>query len=177
MCEEPCEDTAGQALAVHGCGNRRRNRRLTSRPPLFTPDAEFRGNYSGTLNATGGTLTGTQVWTRASGGGGVTRACTGALLEIKCPVITWSRRAGLIRFRTPAAATARELHKTFSGQIGLIMMSQAADTRRSSCVRPVLGGWCGAFFCAHPVRGKGRGAEYETYAYVDRSIDFRLGLA
>ena len=29
---------------------------------LFTRDAEFHGNYAGTLSATDGTLTGTQVW-------------------------------------------------------------------------------------------------------------------
>ena len=33
------------------------------------------------------------------------------------------------------------------------------------------------FFFAHPGRGKGRGVENETSANVDRSIDFRVGLA
>jgi hypothetical protein len=49
---------------------------------VFTFDAEFRGNYTVTFSATGGTLTGTQVWTRESGGDG-TRTCTGAVFEIK----------------------------------------------------------------------------------------------
>jgi hypothetical protein len=78
--------TPQEALAVHGCGNRGQRRRLTSRLGQATPCSrltpEFRGNYTGTLNATGGTLTGAQVWTRASGGG-FARACTGALFEIK----------------------------------------------------------------------------------------------
>jgi hypothetical protein len=43
---------------------------------IFTRDAEFHGSYSGTLTATGGTLTGTQVWTRATSGESVTRTCT-----------------------------------------------------------------------------------------------------
>jgi hypothetical protein len=47
----------------------------------FTRDAEFRGNYTATLSGTGGTLTGTHVWARASGGD-VTRTYTGNV-EIK----------------------------------------------------------------------------------------------
>jgi hypothetical protein len=49
---------------------------------VYTSDAEFRGNYTATLSATGGTLAGTQVWTRTSGGE-VTRTCTGNVAEIK----------------------------------------------------------------------------------------------
>jgi hypothetical protein len=52
---------------------------------ISTRDAEFHGNYSGTLTATGGTLTGTQVWTQATGGESVTRTCTGIVFEVEPP--------------------------------------------------------------------------------------------
>ena len=51
---------------------------------VSTRDATFHGDYTGTLNATGGTLTGTQVWTRAAGGG-ATRTCKGNVLKVGPP--------------------------------------------------------------------------------------------
>jgi hypothetical protein len=39
-----------------------------------------RGDYSGTLTATGGTLTGTQTWTAPNQDGSLARACTAALV-------------------------------------------------------------------------------------------------
>jgi hypothetical protein len=51
---------------------------------VFTHDASFQGEYTGMINATGGTLTGTQVWTR-SAGGVVTRTCKGNVYEVKAP--------------------------------------------------------------------------------------------
>jgi hypothetical protein len=52
---------------------------------VYTRDAELHANYTGTLSAAGGTLTGTQVWTRSTGGGGVTRTCTGTVFEVGLP--------------------------------------------------------------------------------------------
>jgi hypothetical protein len=52
---------------------------------VYTRDAEFHGHYTGTLNATGGTLTGTQVWTRVPAGGDVTRICTGIIFDVASP--------------------------------------------------------------------------------------------
>jgi hypothetical protein len=44
--------------------------------------ASFKGTYNGTLAATGGTLTGTEEWTRTpADGGNVTRACYGAYVK------------------------------------------------------------------------------------------------
>jgi len=43
----------------------------------------IRGDYSGTLNATGGTLTGTQVLTREITGDGVTRTCKGTVVQVE----------------------------------------------------------------------------------------------
>jgi hypothetical protein len=45
---------------------------------VLTRDAIIRGDYIGTLEAGGGTLNGTQVWTPATAGG-VTRTCKGTL--------------------------------------------------------------------------------------------------
>ena len=52
---------------------------------LWTRHEQLRANYTLTLNATGGTLTGTQVWTRATGGESVTRTCTGIVFEVEPP--------------------------------------------------------------------------------------------
>jgi hypothetical protein len=52
---------------------------------LFTRDTQLRANYTLTLSAAGGTLTGTQVWTRATGGDSVTRTCTGSFFEVRLP--------------------------------------------------------------------------------------------
>lgn len=42
----------------------------------------FKGSYSGTLAATGGTLTGTEEWTRSpADGGNATRTCYGAYVK------------------------------------------------------------------------------------------------
>ncbi|MGB6537056.1 MAG: hypothetical protein WBF58_13955 [Xanthobacteraceae bacterium] len=44
--------------------------------------ASFKGTYNGTLNATGGTITGTEAWTRSPAhGGSVSRACYGAYVR------------------------------------------------------------------------------------------------
>jgi hypothetical protein len=44
--------------------------------------ASFKGTYSGTLNATGGTMTGTESWTRSpANGGSVSRTCYGAYVR------------------------------------------------------------------------------------------------
>jgi hypothetical protein len=45
--------------------------------------AVMRANYTVTFSAAGGTLTGTQVWTRATGGDSVTRTCTGTVFEVE----------------------------------------------------------------------------------------------
>jgi hypothetical protein len=48
--------------------------------------ASFKGTYNGTLNATGGTITGTQAWTRSpANGGNVSRACYGAYVRGPTP--------------------------------------------------------------------------------------------
>jgi hypothetical protein len=51
---------------------------------LFKGDSELRADYNGTLNAAGGTLTGTQIWTRPSGGR-VERTCAGVVSEVQTP--------------------------------------------------------------------------------------------
>ncbi len=44
--------------------------------------ASVKGTFSGTLAATGGTLTGTEVWTRSpANGGNASRACYGAYVK------------------------------------------------------------------------------------------------
>jgi hypothetical protein len=48
---------------------------------VFTRDATFQVNYIGTLDATGGTLTGTQVWAGATGG--ATRTCNGTFVKVR----------------------------------------------------------------------------------------------
>jgi hypothetical protein len=52
---------------------------------VYMGKVELRANYKVTLGAAGGTLTGTQVWTRSTGGDGVTRTCTGAVFEVGLP--------------------------------------------------------------------------------------------
>jgi hypothetical protein len=53
---------------------------------IFIRDAEvFHGEYNGTLNGAGGTLTGTQVLTRPTDRGSVTRTCTGTVFEVGSP--------------------------------------------------------------------------------------------
>jgi hypothetical protein len=52
---------------------------------VYTRDYTVRGDYSGTLNATGGTLTGTQVLTREITGDGATRICKGTFLQVELP--------------------------------------------------------------------------------------------
>jgi len=43
----------------------------------------FKGTYNGTLNAIGGTLTGTEAWTRTpANGGNASRACFGAFVKL-----------------------------------------------------------------------------------------------
>lgn len=46
----------------------------------------FKGTYNGTLNATGGTITGTQAWKRSqANGGNVLRTCYGAYVTAPTP--------------------------------------------------------------------------------------------
>jgi hypothetical protein len=52
---------------------------------VWTHRELLRANYTLTLSATGGTLTGTQVWTRDTGGESVTRTCTGIVSELEPP--------------------------------------------------------------------------------------------
>lgn len=52
---------------------------------LFTHGAQLHADYTLTLSAAGGALTGTQVWTRATGGDSLTRACTGTVFEVGLP--------------------------------------------------------------------------------------------
>lgn len=48
--------------------------------------ASFKGTYNGTLSATGGTITGTQEWTRSAAfGGNVSRPCYGAYVRAPKP--------------------------------------------------------------------------------------------
>jgi hypothetical protein len=51
---------------------------------VFMPNGTLRVNYTGTLSAAGGTLTGTQVWTR-TGGEIDTRSCEGAFIAANQP--------------------------------------------------------------------------------------------
>jgi hypothetical protein len=48
---------------------------------VFTRDATIHVDYTGTLDATGGTLTGTQVWTGATAG--ATRTCNGTFVKVR----------------------------------------------------------------------------------------------
>jgi hypothetical protein len=52
---------------------------------FYTRDDSLRADYSGTLNDTGGTLTGTQVFTREITGDGGTRTCKGTFLKVELP--------------------------------------------------------------------------------------------
>ena len=52
---------------------------------ISSPKGELRANYTVTLSAVGGTLTGTQVLTRATGGDSVTRTCKGTVFEVELP--------------------------------------------------------------------------------------------
>jgi len=48
--------------------------------------ASFKGTYDGTITGSGGTLTGTQVWTRSpTNGGNASRACYGAYVKGPMP--------------------------------------------------------------------------------------------
>jgi hypothetical protein len=48
--------------------------------------ADFKGTYSGTLSASGGTITGTETWTMSpANGGNVSRACYGAYVKGPTP--------------------------------------------------------------------------------------------
>ena len=49
-------------------------------------DGGFKGNYSGMLATTGGTLTGTEAWTRSfANGGNASRMCYGAFVKAPTP--------------------------------------------------------------------------------------------
>jgi hypothetical protein len=54
---------------------------------VFMHDVSARVDYTGMLDATGGTLTGTQVWTRAAAGDGATttRTCTATFARVGSP--------------------------------------------------------------------------------------------
>jgi hypothetical protein len=68
-------------------------------------------------------------------------------------------------------------YKTFSGQIAPHHDVSAIWHMTLKQYEAGTGRLMRRIFCAHPVRAKSGGAEYDTYAYVDRSFDFRLGLA
>jgi hypothetical protein len=51
---------------------------------VFISDARAQVDYTGTLDDAGGTLKGTQVWTRASASG-PTRACNGTFVKVGSP--------------------------------------------------------------------------------------------
>jgi hypothetical protein len=50
----------------------------------YMRDDTLHADYSGTISATGGTLTGTEVWTRATGED-VTRSCKGEFVRVERP--------------------------------------------------------------------------------------------
>jgi hypothetical protein len=52
---------------------------------FYVGDATLHAEYTGSFNATGGTLTGTQVWSRATDGRNVTRTCKGTFVEVAPP--------------------------------------------------------------------------------------------
>lgn len=53
---------------------------------VFARDASSHVDYTGTLNTTGGTLTGTQIWTPATASdGGATRTCNGTFVKVASP--------------------------------------------------------------------------------------------
>jgi hypothetical protein len=52
---------------------------------VFMHGPQLHATYTVTLSAAGGTLTGTQVWTRETGGESVTRTCTGTVSEVGLP--------------------------------------------------------------------------------------------
>jgi hypothetical protein len=52
---------------------------------FYTRDNSLRADYSGTLNDTGGTLTGTQVLIRQITGDDGTRNCKGTFLKVELP--------------------------------------------------------------------------------------------
>jgi hypothetical protein len=55
--------------------------------PLYVHGRHYstHGDYNGTLSATGGTLTGTQVLTRENIGDGGTRTCKVTFLKVELP--------------------------------------------------------------------------------------------
>src|SRR5262245_48258898 len=52
---------------------------------ISSPKSELRAHYTVTLSGVGGTLTGTQVLTRATGGDSITRTCKGTVFEVELP--------------------------------------------------------------------------------------------
>jgi hypothetical protein len=52
---------------------------------FYAGDYSLRANCSGTLNESGGTLTGTQVLGRLTTGDGGTRTCRGTFLKVELP--------------------------------------------------------------------------------------------
>ncbi len=51
----------------------------------YFPQYSIEGDYTGTLTATGGTLTGTQVMTREISGDGGIRTCKGTFPKVDVP--------------------------------------------------------------------------------------------
>jgi hypothetical protein len=52
---------------------------------VYEREATFRGEYTGSVDGTSGTLAGTQVWTPAKGGDSVTRKCNGTFVKVGSP--------------------------------------------------------------------------------------------
>jgi hypothetical protein len=68
--------STGDISAAVAAGNVDENGAFRLSATAFGPDSTLRVNYMGIINATGGKLTGTQVWTR-NGGEIDTRTCEG----------------------------------------------------------------------------------------------------
>jgi hypothetical protein len=72
--EEPTGGVAAGAIAADG------TYRISG--VVYAREATFRGDYTGTIDGTGGTMTGTQVWTFATNGDTVTRDCRGTVVKV-----------------------------------------------------------------------------------------------
>jgi hypothetical protein len=68
-------DAAGGIVDAHGAF------RLAG--TLDTGNATFHSTYTGRFSGAGGTMTGTQVWRRASGGDSVSRTCNGTFVKVE----------------------------------------------------------------------------------------------
>jgi hypothetical protein len=81
------EDTSAplQAMPLQAAGTIDPDGAFRFGVTAYTQKYNLRAEYSGTLNDTAGTLTGTQVLTRQVTGDGRTRACKGTFLKVELP--------------------------------------------------------------------------------------------